>query len=235
MNEMWQKAVVEPLARLQEQVVGYLPNLFLAIFVVLVGLLVAWLGKQIVWRVLRGVQFDRLCERIGFAAVVERVGIYRSSSLFAGRLVQGFFWLLTFVLALNALAPQLSAELMTRFLLYLPQIFVAVLIVLGGALVGKFLGRTVLIAAVNAGLSGARPLAGAVQLFVWILSWVVALEQLGIGRTTLVVSFGILFGGLVAALAVAFGLAAKDWARGVLDSAIRRQTEEKETDDIRHV
>ncbi|MFQ5926743.1 MAG: hypothetical protein ACE5MH_04845 [Terriglobia bacterium] len=235
MNEIWQKAVVEPLRQLQEQLVEYLPNLFLAVLVLVVGLVFAWLAKEIVFRSLRALQFDRLCERLGVATVIERVGLYQSSSLFAGRLVQGFVLLVTFVLALNALAPELSTNLMTRFLLYLPQIAVAAIIVVAGALVGKFAGRTVLIAAVNAGMVGARPLAGAVQLFVWILSWVVALEQLGIGRATLVVTFGILFGGIVAALAIAFGMAGKDWAKGLLDSVVKRREEEKESGDIRHV
>ena len=235
MNELWQKAIVEPLGRLQQQILDYLPNLFLAVFVLVVGLVAAWLVKEIVYRLLRAVRFDRLCEQMGLATVIERVGLYRSSSLFAARLMQGFILLLTLVLVLEALAPELSEQLLTRFMLYLPQIGVAAIVVVGGALVGKFLGRTVLIAAVNAGIPGARPLAGIVQLFVWILSWVVALEQLGIGRTTLVVTFGILFGGIVAALAIAFGMAAKDWARGILDSAARRREEEKDIGDIRHV
>ncbi len=235
MNELWQKAIVEPLGRLQQQVLDYLPNLFLAVFVLVVGLVAAWLVKEIVSRLLRAVRFDRLCERMGLATVIERVGLYRSSSLFAGRLMQGFILLLTLVLVLEALAPEVSEQLLTRFMLYLPQIGVAAIVVVGGALVGKFLGRTVLIAAVNAAIPGARPLAGIVQLFVWILSWVVALEQLGIGRTTLVVTFGILFGGIVAALAIAFGMAAKDWAHGILDSVARRREEEKDIGDIRHV
>lgn len=236
MNELWQKAVVEPLHRLQQQVLDYLPNLFLAVFVLVAGLLLAWVVQVVVSRVLQALRFDRLCERMGIAPVIERLSRYRSSSVFVARLVQAVVLLFTFVLTLNALAPALTADLLSRFLFYLPQVGVAALILVVGALAGKFLGRTVLIAAVNAAIPGARLLAATVQLFIWILSWVVALEQLGIGRTTLVVTFGILFGGIVTALAIAFGMAGKDWAKGMLDAwAKRRDEEEEQRETIRHV
>lgn len=234
MDEILQKGIVEPLRQLQQQVVNYLPNLFAVLFIVVVGVVVAWLAKEIVYRVLSLVRFDRLCERLGVATVIEPLGP-RSSSYFAGRLVQGFLLLVTFVLALNALMPEVSADLTVRFLLYLPRILAAAIILLVGALVGRFLGRGTLIAAVNAGIAGARLLAGAVRFFILILSAVIALEMLGIGRATLVMTFGILFGGIVTALAIAFGIAGKDLAREVLDSVLKREPRAGETEGVRHV
>ncbi len=234
MNEILQKGVVEPLRQLQQQVVNYLPNLFAVLFIVVVGVVAAWLAKEIVYRVLFLARFDRLCERLGVATVIEPLGP-RSSSHFAGRLVQGFLLLVTFVLALNALMPEVSSDLIVRFLLYLPRILAAAIILLVGALVGRFLGRGTLIAAVNAGVAGARLLASVVRFFILILSVVIALEMLGIGRATLVMTFGILFGGVVTALAIAFGIAGKDLAREVLDSVLKREPRTGETEGVRHV
>src|SRR5207247_1338640 len=83
----------------------------------------------------------------------------------------------------------------------------------GGWLAANFLGQGVLIAAVNAGLPEARVLARAARWLVLLFAFATALTEIGIGRDMVVVAFGILFGGLVLALAVAFGLGGRHLAR----------------------
>jgi O-antigen ligase len=94
--------------------------------------------------------------------------------------------------------------------------------------VSKFLARSALLAAVNAQWSGARLIAGGVRLLVMSLAVVIALEQLRIGRTALLVSFGILFGGVVLGGAIAFGFVAKDLAREWVQSNLRSRASEDE-------
>jgi hypothetical protein len=104
-----------------------------------------------------------------------------------------------------------------------------------GALVSAFLRRSVLIAAVNAGLPSARLLAGGVQTALMVLFSAMALEHLGVGRQIIVVSFTIVFGGVVFALALAFGLAGRDLARGFLERLVRRPGEEEKPDELHHL
>ncbi len=75
MSELWQEAVVAPLRQLWEQVVGYLPQVSAAIAVVVVGAIAGWVTKQVVYRGLRLLRFDQLANRLGLAAVIERVGL----------------------------------------------------------------------------------------------------------------------------------------------------------------
>src|SRR5581483_12083709 len=98
----------------------------------------------------------------------------------------------------------------------------AVLIVVVGWLVANFLSRTILIAAVNARLPEARLLARAVHWAVLLFAIATALTHLGIGKEMVLVAFGITFGGLVFALALAFGLGGRSVARELLERRLRR-------------
>ncbi|MGH9787934.1 MAG: mechanosensitive ion channel family protein [Candidatus Acidiferrales bacterium] len=235
MDGLWQRAVVDPLVRLWEQTLNYLPSLLEALVVLAAGWLAAMVVKQVVWRGLRAVQFDRLAERMGFAGVIDRVGFYRGSSFAVAQLAQGFLLLLTFLLVLNALGPS-GSDLVMRFFLYLPNLFIATVILVVGGMAASFFGRGALIAAVNARLESARLLAGAVRAFIWMLAIIVALEHIGIGRTTVLITFGVLFGGLITAVAVAFGLAGKELAREALEGLLKRRArEEEEEEGVRHL
>ena len=103
-----------------------------------------------------------------------------------------------------------------------------------GLMAADFLRRSVLIAAVNAGLPSARLLAALVHAFLVVLFSAMALEHLGVGRQVILISFTILFGGVAFALALAFGLAGRDLAGQVLERLARRR-EEEGRDELKHL
>ncbi len=234
MDELWQRIVAAPLARLGEQTLNYLPTLFEATLVLLIGVLLALLAKEVVWRGLRLLRFDRLTDRLGAAPVLDRVGLHRGSAYAAGQLAEGFVLLVTMLLVLNALGPA-GSELVMRFFLFLPNLLIAAVILVVGGVAAGFFGRGALIAAVNARLESARLLAGAVRAFIWLLTIIVVLEQIGIGRATVMITFGVLFGGLITAVAVAFGLAGKELAREALASLLKRRQREEEEEGVHHL
>ena len=235
MEGIWAKVVWEPLRQLGEQAVASLSSLLGMLVLVLLGLVVGWLAKQIVYGVLRVLQFDRLCDRIGVGLVVERTGLARSCSNLAGEVVRGLIVLTALLAGLNALGTPLTRNLVERTFLYLPHLLAAVLILIVGVLVSRFLGRSVLIAAVNENLPSARLLAGLTRLFVMVVTVVAALDELGIGRTTIIVTFAITFGGLVTAAAIAFGLGARDLARDLLLSQFRPKAPVDAKDTMHHL
>jgi hypothetical protein len=116
---------------------------------------------------------------------------------------------------------------------YLPHLLVAIALLLLGSLIAGFVRRSVLIAAVNAGVPTARLLAGGVQVALLVLFAAMALEHLGLGRQVILTSFTIAFGGVVFALALAFGLAGRDMARETLEKMRSRSSEEQ--DDLKHL
>src|SRR5262249_1909623 len=107
---------------------------------------------------------------------------------------------------------------------FLPPLFAALLILLAGWLLANFLSRTILIAAVNARLPEARLLARAAHWAIVLFTVATALTHLGIGKEMVLVAFGITFGGLVFALALAFGLGGRHLAAQLLARRLRRES-----------
>jgi hypothetical protein len=235
MKGFWEQVVWDPLRELGHQAVVSLSSLMGVLMLILVGVIVGWLAKEVVYRVLGLLRFDRLCDRLGIGPEVGRLGLARSCSYLAGQIVQGIIILTAILAGLNATRSQWTQGLVERFFIYLPHLLAAMVILVLGALVTRFLGRSVLIAAVNAGMPSARLLAGLTRFFVMTLVVVAALDELGISRTTIIVTFAILFGGVVAAAAIAFGLGARDLARDLLQSQFRPGPKAEVDDTLRHL
>ena len=115
-----------------------------------------------------------------------------------------------------------------------PPLARAALILVVGYLLSNFVSQAVLIAAVNAGMPPARLIAAFSRWGIQIVAMAMALEQLGIAQHTVAVGFGLVLGGLVLTLSLAFGLGAKDLAREFLDRQFGRKSE-RTKDDLTHL
>jgi len=235
MNNFWEQTILEPLQELGREAVASLSNLLGMVILILLGLAVGWLAKEVVYRVLRLLRFDRLCDRLGVGHEIERLGVARPCSYVAGQVVQGIVILTALLAGLNAMRSPWTQNLVERFFVYLPHLLAALIILIMGALLSRFLSRSTLIAAVNARLPSARLLAALTRVFVMTLAVVAALDEVGIGRTTIIVTFAILFGGLVTAGAIAFGLGARDLARDLLHGQFRPGPKPEVEDTLRHL
>jgi len=220
-GNFWDSAVLEPLRHFADQALDFLLHNFLAMLVVLlVGVLVAYAVRVVVAVLLRLLGFDRFCERHGVRGTLQSAGIALGPTALAGRLA---FWavmtvFLVFSLAALNIAPM--NDLVSRLFVFLPQLLAALVILVLGYVVGVFLQRAALLAAVNAALPRARVLASAVQLLVLLFTAAMALEQVGIGRNIVLAAFSVVFGSVGLAAALAFGYAARDLARSVLERHI---------------
>ena len=115
-------------------------------------------------------------------------------------------------------------QLVSQFFLYLPRAFSAVLILVIGYVLAGFISRAVLIAAVNSGYQYAKLLAEAVRLLLTVLILAMVLEQLQVAPGIVLAAFSIIFGGIVIALAISFGVGGIDAAKRMIE----RETVEKQ-------
>ncbi|HEY7685630.1 MAG TPA: hypothetical protein VH833_05925 [Gemmatimonadales bacterium] len=217
-TNFWNDAILEPLRRFAGLALAFLLNNFLAMLVVLlVGVVVAYLVRGTLSVILRIAQFDRFCERRGVTAALRAAGVEGPPSRATARLG---YWLVMFVFLMLSLAALNIApvnDLVSRFFVFLPNVLAALLILLLGYLAAAFLQRATLLTAVNAGVTRARALATAVQVLVLLFTVAVALEQVGIGRNIVLATFTVAFGAVGLAAALAFGHAARDLAKTVLE------------------
>ncbi len=234
MREFWETALLGPLQALGQKVLYLMPNVLAMLIILVVGLGVAWAMGHLVERLLRVIGVDHLSDRLGASAALARGGVKSDPSHLIGRAAYWVIFIFAAVAALGALNLQPVNQFAQTFLAYIPHLFTAALILVAGYLLSNFISQAVLIAAVNAGLPPARIVAAFSRWGVQLLSVAMALEQLGIAANIVVVGFGIAFGGMVFAMALAFGLGATNLAKEFLERQFGKGLE-REKDDLSHM
>lgn len=235
MNDPFSIRLMRALDTFFEAVMRFLPGLLAALLIVALGLVVAWILRLIVRRFLLLARFDRLCDSWGASQALGRADIRSSPSALVAISV---FWLVLAsfgMAALGALEVGIVNQLITSFFLYLPRVLAALAILLGGFLLGNFLARATLLAAVNAGAPSPRVISLVVKLLIAILSFAMALEQLQIAKSIVLAAFVITFGAVMLCLALAFGLGGSDVARRVLERQFKDVDRDGAGDDLSHL
>lgn len=227
-----QRVIIEPFERFLEIVLQFLPNLFTSVLILMVGIVAGVLLKGFFARLFKAIGLDRLSERSGATDLLRKGGIKETASVLLARVIGWFTFAMFAIISMRALEIPTVERLFESFLLYLPSIFVAALILLFGYLLSNFFGRAALIASVNAGIKISGLIGKFVKFTVFILAATMALEQLGIGRETIIIAFAIVFGGIVLALSIAFGLGGRDMAKEYLEKKVKG---EEKKDEISHL
>jgi hypothetical protein len=185
--------------------------------VLAVGWLLSYLVGRGVAAVLHAVRFDDLARRSGLTGLAERVGIQAEGSGIVARLAQWAVRLITLVVAFDLLDLPAVSVILQRLLLWLPNLVVALVVLVLGGLAANALAALVRRSALGAGVGSPDLLATVTQVAVWVFAVVIAVGQLGIARTVVnAVAIG-LVGALALASGLAFGLGGRDRAARLLD------------------
>lgn len=233
MSNFLERIIVEPFNMFLEKVLQFLPNFLSFILIFFSGVILGLILKTIFLKFFQAIRLDKFSERYGMIEVLKKSGIREPISLIFSRLIGWLVIIIFLIISLHSLEVPAIEQILERFILYLPSVFVAVVILFFGYLLSNFLGRTALIAAVNAGWKVSGLIGRLVKLTIFLLAGTMALEQLGIGRETIVIAFAIIFGGVVLAFAISFGLGGKDIAKEFIEKKIKGNGEKK--DEISHL
>jgi hypothetical protein len=207
------------------QLAGFVPQLLAALLLLFIGWIFASLVRTGVVKMLDALKFDELSQKTGIDAFLKQGNINISLSRIVASLIYWLFILVMFVMVSNSLGLHTVAELFNRIVLYIPNIVVAILVLVFGVLLARFINRLVFAYLNNMGVEGALSISTISEYAVIVFVIFVALEQLEIGTQLLTAAFQIGFGAVGLALALAFGLGGREWAAGV----IKRMTEKRDT------
>lgn len=193
----------------------FLPKLLSALLILVVGILLAYFMAGIVRRLVEMTRADRVIEGVGAYAVFKRSGFHFSLSRVLASIAKWFILVATFIAVAGVLDLQQLNAFLNQLLLYIPNILVAVVILTAGFVIGEFVEHIIGGAGTLTAFSqGSRDMVGLIARYSIIaLSVAAALIQLRIA-TSLV---QMLFGGLVLALSLAFGLGGREHASRLLD------------------
>lgn len=208
----------------------FLPRVLSMVAVIVAGFLIALVLKLIVRRIFGIASFRKYCDSAGLTQMMRKAALPPPVE-FLGQLIFWVVWIVFIVLGVDALGIGALREQISRFFLFLPQIFVAMVVLFIGLLIANFFSRATLLAAANANYPSARLLATLVRLLIIIFFVTMALEQIGLGRRVVLIAFSIAFGAVMMGTAIAFGLGGRDVARRFLERQFTDKEEPTEKDE----
>jgi preprotein translocase subunit Sss1 len=203
-------------SKLFHMIAEFLPRFLVMLIIVLIGMLVALVLRYILRALLGLTKLDRVSEQAGASRVLRMAHLPSMSELLS-RSIFWVTWLGFLLVGISVLGIPGFQEQISRLFRFLPEVFVAILIMFLGVAIANFLSRAALLAAVNAGHPSARILSWSIRFVIWILAITMTLEELGLARQTVISAFSIVFGAIMLGLAIAFGLGGQDLARKALE------------------
>lgn len=209
----------------------YLPRLIVMLIISFIGWLFAYLLKLLVRSILRVTKFSKLSESAGATQLLNQAALPSTTELMS-RLVFWVAWIGFILLGVSVLGIVALQEYISRFFLFLPHLFVALVILFFGSLAAGFFSRAALLAAVNANLRSSRLLSISIRTVISIFALSMACEVLGIAEQTMLIFFGAVFGAVMLGLALAFGIGGKDLAKEYLEKRFATAKRDEKEDEL---
>ncbi|CEG51927.1 MAG: transporter [Pseudomonas sp. BICA1-14] len=212
----WTQSLLSAMSSLWASVAAFIPRLFGALVVVLLGFVVAKLLDTLLSKVLAKVGLDRLMAGTGLTKLLGRAGIRIPVSALIGKVVYWFVLLIFLVSAAESLGLERVSATLDMLALYVPKVFGAALILLAGVLLAQLLSGLVRGAAESVGLDYANGLARMAQGLLIIISISVAIGQLEVKTELLNYVIAIVLITVGLAVALAFGLGSRELVSQIL-------------------
>ena len=217
MNQQLDVILIEPLRGFFRQLGDLLPRLLIAVLVLVIGWIIAKMVRFAIGRGLRAVNFHVLTERAGIDAFLRDGGIDMDATDILSMLVYWIVILAALVVGFNMLGLTYITELLSRVLLFVPKVLVALLILVFGAYFARFIGGVITAYFRNVHLQDAELMGNLARWAILAFVVLIALDQVNIGGDIVRQTFLIVLGGVVLALAIAFVLGGREWAAEFLE------------------
>lgn len=215
--DVWGNAVLNPLQDIWARFLFFLPSLVGAIVILVVGWIVAAGLDRLVTQVLKQFKLDQALNRVGTKTIFEKSGLDMEVSEFVGALVRWTILLVAFLAAADVLQLSKVTDFLNNILAYIPNVFVAVGILLIGLFAAHFFAGVVRGTVGAARVQTANLLGAVTKWAIYIFTFAVALQQLGIAAVIIDRFLTALFFMLALAGGLAFGLGGQKSAMEALE------------------
>jgi hypothetical protein len=220
----WGNLIVEPVREMLTKIMAYLPVLLGALLILIVGWIVAKIIRWIVDRLLKAVRFDTLADKAGISEILRKGDMEITARQVVSSLVYWLIIIMVLVMVANALGLPKASDILSNLFAYVPKVIAALLVLVVAMFLASFVSGIVRIAAGNANLPKPELLAGISRWAIIVFAVTISLAQLGIAALLVTTTFNIILGGVVLALALAFGLGGKDAAARYLEELKQKRS-----------
>ena len=209
----------------------YLPRLIVMLIIAFVGWLIAYLLKALARSILRLTKFSKLSENAGATQLLNQAALPSSTELLS-RFVFWVAWVGFILLGVSVLGIVALQQYIAQFFLFLPRLFVALVILFFGLLAASFFSRAALLAAVNVNFRSSRLLSVSIRIIISIFALSMVFEVLGVAKETMLIAFGTAFGAVMLGMAIAFGIGGRGLARDFLEKRFVTGKKEEKEDEL---
>jgi hypothetical protein len=223
----WGYAVSAPLQNIWERFLIFLPNLVGAILVLLIGWIIAVGLDRLVTQILKQLKLDHALNKVGTKTLLKKSGVDFEASDFIGGLVKWTVLLVAFLAAADILNMDNVTIFLNKILAYVPNVFVAIAILLIGMLAANFFAHVVRGAISSARIRSANFLAAITKWVIWVFAILMALSQLNIADSIINYLYLSIFFMIALAGGLAFGLGGQKAASEMLDD-LKKEMKHKE-------
>ncbi len=203
----------------------FIPKLLGFLVILLIGWIIATVVSKALTAILRKVGFDRLADRIGLSRFEARMGISMDAAGLLGKIVYWFLFLIFLVPAADSLGLTSVSNVLNQILGYLPNVFVAILILFLGTLAATVVADLIRGVTSSARIGNPGLFANLARFAILGFVALIALEQLQIAPALLNILFTAIVGATALAAGLAFGLGGQDTARKYLSRAESRASD----------
>ena len=232
--QSWGQAILTALTEALNLLLTFIPRLLGFLVILLVGWIVATAVSKALTFLLRKIGFDRLGDRIGLTRMEQSMGVRLDTAGILGKIAYWFIFIIFLVPAVSALGLTAVSGVLNTLVTYIPNVFVAVLVLFLGTLAATFVADIVRGATASANVGNPSIFAGIARWSIIGFAGLIALEQLQIAPALITVLFTAIVGAVAIAFGLAFGLGGQDTARRLLarsenavgDAALRLQDQQ---------
>lgn len=224
----WSETMMASLTGAFAMFFSAIPRILGFVVIIIVGWLVSSLIEKGIAAILRAIKFNDLAERSGFAGFVNKMGTNTDSAGMLAAIVKWFVRLIALVVAFDALGLPAVSDVLRQLLLWLPNLVVALVVLVIGGLAANALSRIVRGATAQAGLGNPDFLAKVASVAVWAFAIVVAVNQIGIATALVNTLFMATVGAVALALGLSFGLGGRETAGEIIRNWYSKGQEKKE-------
>lgn len=214
--ENWGQAFLVSASNALNQIIGALPAILAFLLILLIGWWLAGLISNLVASLLRSVRFNELSDRAGITGFIRNAGLNMDGSRFLADIAKWAIRIVVLVVAFDALGLPGVSNILYQFLAWLPNLVVALVVLVAAGLAANAVAGLVRGATAPARVGDPHLIANIARVAVWAFGIVVAVNQLGIASGLINTLFTAVVGGTALALALAFGLGGRDTASEIV-------------------
>lgn len=208
----WGEAMMTSMTAALALFLAAIPKIIAFVLIVVIGWFIAKLVASGIAVVLRKVNFNTMAERSGLSGFINSMGVRCDAAGFLGETAKWFIRLLALIVAFDALGLTAVSQVLHQFLLWLPNLVVALVVLVIAGLAANWLSALVRGTTAQAGVSNPNFVETIAKVAVWGFGIIIAVNQIGIAETLVNTLFMGLVGAIALALGLSFGLGGRDTA-----------------------